>query len=92
MYLGSIFPTASVSKRLKASLSSSTSSLVSPGLSVVFFTAPLAGCLTPPLISSQTNYKYLLITIKLNYFSKGNHFASFTKINEMNVVKNFYPS
>ena len=36
-YLGSIFPVASVSKRLNASLSYSISSSVSPGLSIFFF-------------------------------------------------------
>ncbi len=40
---GSILPVASVSNRLKASLSYSTSSSVSPGLSTFFFVAPLAG-------------------------------------------------
>ena len=41
--LGSIFPVASVSKRLKAYLSSSISSAVRPGLSVVFLAGPRAG-------------------------------------------------
>ena len=36
-YLGSIFPVASVSKRLKAYLSYSISSSVRPGLSIFFF-------------------------------------------------------
>lgn len=80
MYFGSILPTASVSKRLKASRSSSISSAVSPGLSVVFFCAPLAGGLTPPLISWQANYKYLKFAIKLNYFNKNKSIPSLHKI------------
>lgn len=48
-YLGSILPVASVSNKLKASLSSSISSSVSPGLSIFFFAGPLVGPL-PPLI------------------------------------------
>lgn len=39
--LGSIFPVASVSKRLKAYLSYSISSSVSPGRSIFFLGAPL---------------------------------------------------
>lgn len=41
--LGSIFPVASVSKRLKAYLSSSISSSVRPGRSTFFFPPVLAG-------------------------------------------------
>ncbi len=44
-YLGSIFPVASVSNRLKASLSYSISSSVRPGLSTFFLSPPLIGCL-----------------------------------------------
>ena len=45
-YLGSIFPVASVSKRLKAYLSYSTSSSVTPGLSTFFFCPGfMGGCL-----------------------------------------------
>lgn len=40
-YLGSILPVASVSNKLKAYLSSSISSSVSPGLSIFFFDGPL---------------------------------------------------
>ena len=42
---GSILPVASVSKRLKASLSYSTSSSVRPGLYIFFLMPPLTGCL-----------------------------------------------
>lgn len=50
---GSILPVASVSKRLKASRSSSTSSSVSPGRSTFFFAGPLAG--TPFFIQILNN-------------------------------------
>ncbi len=46
-YLGSIFPVASVSKRLKASLSYSISSSVRPGLSTLFFWPALMGTCLP---------------------------------------------
>lgn len=46
-YLGSIFPVASVSKRLNASLSYSISSSVSPGLSTLFFWPGLMGTCLP---------------------------------------------
>lgn len=42
-YLGSIFPVASVSNKLKTSLSYSTSSSVRPGLSTFFLAGPLVG-------------------------------------------------
>ena len=47
--LGSILPVASVSNKLKASLSYSISSSVSPGLST-FFLAPVFGTGLTPLI------------------------------------------
>ena len=56
-YLGSILPVASVSKRLKASRSSSISSSVSPGRSIFF----LAGPFTPgfALVAILTNLNKL---------------------------------
>ena len=55
---GSILPVASVSKRLKASLSSSISSSVSPGLSTLFFPTPLAPGLGLPYDIEQILIKY----------------------------------
>ena len=55
---GSILPVASVSKRLKASLSSSISSSVSPGLSTFFFPTPLAPGLGLPYDIEQILIKY----------------------------------
>lgn len=51
--LGSILPVASVSNKLKASLSYSISSSVSPGLSTFFFIPVLAAGL--PLILTNLN-------------------------------------
>jgi hypothetical protein len=52
---GSILPVASVSKRLKASRSSSTSSSVSPGRSTFFLAGPFAG--TPFRIDISIKFK-----------------------------------
>jgi len=56
---GSILPVASVSKRLKASLSSSISSSVSPGRYIFF----LVGCLAPGLVPFDA-IKQILIKYK----------------------------
>ena len=49
-YLGSIFPVASVSKRLKAYLSYSTSSSVTPGRSTLFFCPGFTGGCLPFIV------------------------------------------
>ena len=54
---GSILPVASVSKRLKAYLSYSTSSSVSPGLYTFFLAGPLAAGLYFVAIITNLNKK-----------------------------------
>lgn len=64
--LGSIFPVAYVSKRLKASLNSSISSAVSPGLSVVFL-PPLTADFVFPLIFKFKYYYCIYQRLNLKY-------------------------
>ena len=65
---GSILPVASVSKRLKASLSYSTSSSVSPGLSIFFLAAVLAIGFAPLIYESNLNKIFKLICLSAEIF------------------------
>jgi len=52
-YLGSIFPVASVSNKLKAYLSYSISSSVRPGLSIFFFWPAFVGTVLPFILMAD---------------------------------------
>jgi hypothetical protein len=63
-YLGSIFPVASVSNKLKAYLSYSISSSVRPGLSIFFFWPAFVGTVLPFILMADW-----LIVFNLYYCS-----------------------
>jgi len=69
--LGSILPDPSVSKRLNASLISSISSSVSPGLSIAFFYLPATGLVTEGFAFDailRFILKFILFIIIFRYF------------------------